>query len=77
MNNRIASFVLFASVYSLIICHRVGGPTVAILYTIQQLQDGNYDVKRSLRKRDELQPIQQSLIELADKLRERHGHEAS
>jgi nitrogen fixation/metabolism regulation signal transduction histidine kinase len=62
-------FVLFASMYALLMCHRVGGPMVAIMDTIQQLQRGNYDINRRLRKRDELHPIQNSLIELAKKLK--------
>ncbi len=64
-------FVLYASMYALLTCHRVGGPTVAILDTIQRMKYGEYQLDRKLRKADELQPVQEELIKLAETLQEK------
>ena len=62
-------FVLFSCIYALVISHRVSGPMTAIIAFIEQLQKGNYDYRRELRKRDELKPILRALKGLAAALR--------
>jgi nitrogen fixation/metabolism regulation signal transduction histidine kinase len=62
-------FVLFSCIYALVISHRVSGPMTAIIAFIEQLQKGNYDYRRELRRRDELKPILGALKNLAAALR--------
>lgn len=64
-----AGFVVYACAIGLLMSHRVAGPMVAIIASINELKKGNYNYARELRKRDELKPIQESLQELAVKLR--------
>ncbi len=64
-----ACFVVYASLLILIMSHRVSGPMVAIVATIEQLIKGNYGYKRTLRHRDELGPIQEHLQELSVQLK--------
>lgn len=60
-----ACFALIVLVYSIVISHRIVGPTVAICAYIEELKKGNLDAKRTLRKYDELHPIMDSLQEFA------------
>lgn len=64
-----AAFVLIVLVYSIVISHRIVGPTVAICAYIDELKKGNLDAKRTLRKYDELHPIMDSLQDLALKMK--------
>jgi hypothetical protein len=69
-----ASFLVFLTctvLYMIVLGQRVGGPTVAICKYIKDLQEGNYDAKRELRKNDELVPIMLELKTLAQILREK------
>jgi signal transduction histidine kinase len=59
------SFILCTVFYIVVLSHRVGGPIVAIVHFINELKKGNYDVKRNLRKNDELVPVMFELQELA------------
>lgn len=58
-------FALIVLVYSIVISHRIVGPTVAICAYIDEIKKGNLDAKRTLRKYDELHPIMDSLQEFA------------
>ncbi len=64
-----AVFALIVLVYSIVISHRIVGPTVAICAYIEELKKGNLDAKRTLRKYDELHPIMDSLQDLALKMK--------
>ena len=64
-----AGFALIVFVYSIVISHRIVGPTVAICAYIEELKKGNFDAKRTLRKYDELHQIMDSLQDFALKLK--------
>ena len=64
-----AAFSVIIFVYSIIISHRIVGPTVAICAYIDELKKGNLDAKRTLRKYDELHPIMDSLQDFALQLK--------
>lgn len=65
------AFIASTVFYMIVLGQRVGGPVVAICAVIDQLKTGNYNVKRQLRKNDELIPIMEGLHELAVVLKER------
>ncbi len=61
---------IFVSIlYGVVVSHRVAGPMHAILKYIDLLRSGKYDEKRPLRPGDELEPIMNSLHELALELK--------
>ena len=62
-------FSVISFIYAIVISHRIAGPVLAIQAYIEELKKGNYDHKRTLRKYDELQPIMDSLTELAENLK--------
>lgn len=64
---------LLTVVYILIIEEKVGGASVAIMAYLDELKKGNYDYKRNLRDRDELQNIMASLKELSAILKEKEN----
>ncbi len=64
-----AGFMASTVFYMIVLGQRVGGPVVAICSYIQELKAGKYDVKRSLRKNDELQAIMDELQDLAEVLK--------
>ncbi|MCB0341181.1 MAG: hypothetical protein H6626_12505 [Pseudobdellovibrionaceae bacterium] len=69
-------FVVAAGVvllYAIIVSHKVAGPVVAIQAYINDLKKGVYDSPRKLRPSDELNPIMESLHELAESLRNSKG----
>lgn len=66
-----AIFTVIILVYSILISHRIAGPTVAICAYIRELKNGNLDAKRTLRKYDELHPIMDALQDFAQELRNR------
>jgi len=70
-----AIFVMYACLLILVMSHRVAGPMIAIVDTIEQLIEGNYGYKRPLRHGDELVPIQEHLQELSVRLREKERAE--
>ena len=61
--------VTYAGLLILVMSHRVSGPMIAIVDTIEQLIKGNYGYKRALRHGDELIPIQEHLQELSVRLK--------
>ncbi len=63
-----ASFVFISSVLALVINHRVSGPTLALVQTIDEYIKGNYQYRRPLRQHDELKPIQKRLVQLGEAL---------
>ncbi|NJM09833.1 MAG: hypothetical protein HC883_02765 [Bdellovibrionaceae bacterium] len=67
------AFVTSTVFYMIVLGQRVGGPVIAICAYIQELQKGNYDAKRELRKNDELVPIMSELKILAQNLKEKNG----
>lgn len=56
-------------IYAILVSHRVAGPIVAIQAYIEDLKKGNYDSGRKLRPNDELNPVMESLHDLADHLK--------
>ena len=62
-------FSAIAFFYSLILTHRIAGPTLVICRFINDLKNGNYRGNRQLRQYDELKPIIKELNELADTLK--------
>lgn len=64
-------YIVFTSVFALVMSHRIAGPVIAITAFIDQLREGNFDYKRSLRPRDELKEIMEALQHLAPALKER------
>jgi signal transduction histidine kinase len=63
------AFLTITVFYMIVLGQRVGGPIIAICAYINELKKGNYDAKRSLRKKDELTPIMLELEDLAATLR--------
>lgn len=66
-----AGFLACTVFYLVVLGQRVGGPVIAICSYIQELKKGNYDVKRTLRKNDELGAIMNELQSLAETLKEK------
>jgi nitrogen fixation/metabolism regulation signal transduction histidine kinase len=64
-------FLVSTVTYMVVLGHRVGGPIVAIVATIQQMKKGNYEIQRELRKNDELGDIMNELHELAEVLKKK------
>lgn len=67
-------YIIFASVFTLIMSHRIAGPVVAITAFIEQLKEGNYEYTRTLRKRDELNEVMDGLKELAVVMKQKDGN---
>ena len=61
-------FIFWASI---VFSHRIAGPLPKIYQAIKSVGDGNFDVKLTLRKRDELRELADSLNEMAAKLKKR------
>ncbi len=71
------AFVTSTVFYMIVLGQRVGGPVIAICAYIQELQKGNYQAKRELRKNDELVPIMTELKILAEELAKKSGGSAN
>ena len=65
------TFIIFSSIFSLVVGHRVAGPQIAIVAYIKELKNGNYESNRSLRRHDELTEIMDALKDLAGMLKEK------
>jgi nitrogen fixation/metabolism regulation signal transduction histidine kinase len=65
------AFMASTIFYMIVLGQRVGGPVIALCAVIDELKKGNYDIKRELRKNDELVPVMTSLKELAQVLKEK------
>lgn len=71
----LAFFIFFCLSLAIILLleQRVGGPTVAVLKMIDEIKNGNYSYRRKLRKRDELDIIMDSLVDLQTVLQEKEA----
>ena len=58
---------------SILFSHRIAGPLPKIYQALRNVGNGNYDVKLTLRKSDELRELADEINEMARKLRD--GHE--
>ena len=67
-----ACYIFYACMLMLVVSHRVSGPTIAIVATVEELIKGNYGFKRPLRNNDELGSIQHVLQELSENLKEKN-----
>lgn len=67
----LVGFAIVCFIYSVVITHRIAGPIVAICRYIEEIKAGRYDPNRKLRKYDDLQPIMNSLNELAAHLKDK------
>lgn len=56
---------------SIIFSHRIAGPLPKIYQAIKNIGDGNFDVRLTLRKSDELRELADSINEMAAKLSQR------
>jgi methyl-accepting chemotaxis protein len=56
---------------SIVFSHRIAGPLPKIYQALQSVGDGNFDVKLTLRKRDELRDLADIINEMAAKLKQR------
>jgi nitrate/nitrite-specific signal transduction histidine kinase len=56
---------------SIIFSHRIAGPLPKIYQALQNIGEGNYDIKLVLRKYDELRELSDHINETARKLKER------
>ncbi|MCB0384043.1 MAG: hypothetical protein KDD43_01520 [Bdellovibrionales bacterium] len=65
----LVGFSAISFFYSLIITHRIAGPTLVICRFIEDLKKGDYEGNRRLRQYDELKPIMEGLNELATVLK--------
>ena len=63
-----AGYLLFTFAYSLLLSHRISGPTISIVTFIDELNKGNYGFRRGLRNGDELMPIMDALHDLSKTL---------
>tara|TARA_A100001037_G_scaffold306118_1_gene349347 strand:- start:5252 stop:5749 length:498 start_codon:yes stop_codon:yes gene_type:complete len=68
-----AGYIVYATVVTMLVSHRVSGPMIAIVNFIDQMINGNYAYRRPLRKNDELIAIHSRLEILADTLEEREN----
>ena len=71
-----ASFVLFSSVFAVVLNHRVSGPTFALGEILDQFLKGNYEYKRNLRNGDELGSIHEKLTRLGEQLSDRNSEQS-
>ena len=58
---------------SIIFSHRIAGPLPKIYQALRNIGEGNFDVKLTLRKYDELRDLGDNINEMAKKLREREA----
>ncbi len=56
---------------SIVFSHRIAGPLPKIYQALENIGEGNFDVKITLRKRDELRVLADHINALAEKLRTR------
>lgn len=69
-----AGYIFYACMLMLVVSHRISGPAIAIVATIEELIKGNYGFRRPLRKRDELGAVQHVLQELSENLENKSSH---
>ena len=68
-------FVVYACYLAILINHRVGGPMIALIAHIDEIRNGNYDYQRKLRKKDELKPVHEALMNLSRSLKQKNEQE--
>ena len=82
LKNRIklaAVFIIFIAVMFTVIfrmTHKYNGPLVSIERFVQQIKDGHYDKRVSIRKGDELVRLTELLNSMAETLESRHGEKS-
>ena len=64
-------FVIYACYLAILINHRVGGPMIALIAHIDEIRNGNYEYQRKLRKKDELKPVHEALVDLSRTLKQK------
>lgn len=67
------AFMTSTVFYMIILGQRVGGPVIAICAVIEEFKKGNFEIRRQLRKNDELVPIMNGLHELGDILKKKQN----
>lgn len=63
------TYAVFSVMFSIVVSHRIAGPTLVINRMIRDLIEGKYNFNRNLRKSDELHSIMENLKELEATLR--------
>jgi methyl-accepting chemotaxis protein len=58
---------------SIVFSHRIAGPLPKIYRVLANIGEGNFDIKLTLRKHDELRELADVINEMAKKLRERES----
>jgi len=56
---------------SIVFSHRIAGPLPKIYQALKNIGDGNFDVKLTLRKRDELRDLADHINDMAARLRQK------
>ena len=58
---------------AIVFSHRIAGPLPKIYQALKNIGDGNYDVKLTLRKYDELRELADNINEMAAKLQKKEN----
>ena len=66
-------FSLLMGILSVGMTHRIAGAAWRLDQSVQLLEKGNYEARFSLRRRDYLQSLSESLQSLQNALKDRHG----
>lgn len=72
-----AIYIVTTVAVSILLTHRMVGPTVAFRRHIRNLADGNYSAKTILRRHDAFDDVADELNGLSEALNQRHGPTAS
>ena len=67
---RVLLLIPFVTIVGLILSHRIAGPVFRIEAVLQDIGKGNLDVKVSLRKRDELKDLAETVNTMTDDLKD-------
>ena len=65
-------YMIITLLVSITLTHRIYGPLVSINKFIQELSEGNYSKRVTIRKKDELRVLAAQLNNLAEQLETRH-----
>lgn len=68
-----AAFVMFSSIYVLVLNHRVAGPAGVLVKIIDAYKRQDFSYSRELRASDELQRVHKALRELGEELQKKSG----
>lgn len=69
----VGTIAMLYLIFAVILMKNVVGPVRALTRHIEELKKGNYDVKTTLRKGDELTALRDALNELSDALKAREA----